>query len=499
MGKKYYIKTFGCQMNYSDSERFAHLLEKIGYKPAENIDNADLIIFNSCSIRQKAEDRISGLRPRIERLKSQKPGIKVVLSGCMARRTWDGNPKSGSPLQMKQKKRESELKKQMPWIDIVIETKELAKLPQKLGIKIKIKRVPKEYLSYTPKYSSSFQAYVPISTGCNHFCTYCIVPFARGIEINRSAREIISEIKGLVQKEYRDITLLGQTVNRWISPEITTKLKKEMIANTNIPWLNKKLLDTKKIKLKNQEKTVIDSNCPEDFLQLLQILDEIDGNWWMTFMSSHPNYMTDELITFIGRSVRENKHIRPYLHFALQSGNNNILRRMNRKYTVEEFRKKVEKMEKEIPGLSISTDIIVGFPGESDKDFMDTVKLMKDLKFDMAYINEYSPRKGTVSELLKNNIPHAEKERRKTYLNDEILAKTALKKNKLMIGTVQNSLITEIKGQTAKGQTSNMKDIRIELATGVEYSADNLKIKPGDFYKVRITGATSWALTGTFL
>ncbi len=474
--KKYYIKTFGCAMNHSDSERFANVVEKIGYSPTEDFETADLIVFNSCSVRQKAEDRISGLRPQIERLKSQNPELKIILSGCMARRTWRGVTKTGSPLQMTHDDRESELKKQMPWIDFVLETKEFGKLPQKLGMQMKIEDEPSTYLSYTPKYKSNFQAFVPISTGCDHFCTFCIVPFARGGEVNRPADEIVHEIENLVYCGYKDVTLLGQTVNRWINPKNEEELKQGMIANTQIPELN-----TKPIKNLTDE--------PRDFLQLLEVLDGTEGDWWMTFVSSHPNYMTDELIEFIGKSVKENKHMRPYLHFALQSGNDEILKRMNRRYTSDQFKTRVEKMKKEIPGLSISTDIIVGFPGESEEQFQDTVKIMEDLEFDMAYINEYSPRKGTASGLLKDDVPHAEKTRRKNYLNDEVLAKSAHKKNAAMVGTIQKVLITKIDKEQIKGQTKNMKDVKITLDKSKE-------INVGDFAEVEITNSSNWALEG---
>lgn len=473
MAKKYYIKTFGCQMNHSDSERFATVVEKIGYQSTYDFHQADLVVFNSCSVRQKAEDRILGLGKQVGALKTANPDLKIVLTGCMARRTWRGTAKTGSPIQMTQESRETELKRQMPWVDFVLETKDFGKLPQLLGHKITIDEKAEHYLSFKPQYKNSFQAFVPISTGCDHFCTFCIVPFARGGEVCRDADSIISEIEDLVAKGYKDITLLGQTVNRWISPIYDQAMKQGMIANTRIPGLNEKLME--------------DANCddPKDFLQLLQRLDQIPGEWWMTFVSSHPNYMTKQLIEFLA----ESKHFRPYLHFALQSGSDAILKRMNRRYDIKEFSEKTKLFKQIIPGVGISTDIIVGFPGETEDQFMQTAKVLEKLEFDMAFLSEFSPRKGTAAGLLKDDVPHAEKTRRKTYLNDEILAKIALKNNNQMIGTKQKVLVEKINraGQAA-GKTGNYKDVSITNAKD-----PNLV---GQFVDVEITQATPWALLG---
>lgn len=459
-------------MNHSDSERFATVVEEIGYEPTASYTEADLIVFNSCSVRQKAEDRILGLGKKMNSLKEKNPDLKLILTGCMARRTWKGASKTGSPIQMTQQSREDELKEQMPWIDIVIETKDFGKLPQKLGIKQEINDSPEHYLSYTPMYKNDFQAFVPISTGCDHFCTYCIVPFSRGGEVCRDASSIISEIEELVAKGYKDITLLGQTVNRWINPIYDEEIKKGLIANTRIPELNTKLM----------KNPLCDD--PKDFLQLLQRLDEIEGEWWMTFVSSHPNYMTEELILFLSNS----NHFRPYLHFALQSGSDHILKRMNRRHDIDEFIEKTLKFKEIIPGVGISTDVIVGFPGETEADFMETAKVMEQLEFDMAFLSEFSPRSGTAAALVKDNIEHKEKERRKTYLNDEVLAKTALKNNEKMVGTKQKVLVERYNEQYKQlhGRTGNFKETRI-------INSQDKKLV-GEFVEVEIISCSPWAL-----
>lgn len=476
--KNYYIKTFGCQMNHSDSERFSSIIESLDYQPVDNYEEADLIVFNSCSVKQKAEDRILGLGKLVPKLKKKNPELKLVLTGCMARRTWQGTSKTGSPIQMTQESREAELKKQMPWLDIVLETKDFGKLPQRLGIKVEdFNEKPEHYLSYKPKYKNNFQAYVPISTGCDHFCTYCIVPFARGGEICRDADSVIEEVTKLVKDGYKDITLLGQTVNRWINPIYDQELKKGMIANTRIPGLNTHLMENP------------DCDQPKDFLQLLQRLDQIPGEWWMTFVSSHPNYMTTELIEFLATS----EHFRPYLHFALQSGSDQILRRMNRRHNIKEFVEKAKHFQEIIPGVGLSTDIIVGFPGETEAQFLATADVMQEIGFDMAFISEFSPRKGTAAGLLKDDIPHSIKESRKQHLNDEVLAKSALINNRKMLNTTQRLLVEVVLDDgTIKGRTGNFKDTRVE-------NPQKRELGPGQFIEVEITECTPWALTGRLI
>lgn len=472
--RHYLVQTFGCQMNHSDSERFAAILERIGYAATEAATEADLIIYNSCSVRQKAEDRILGQGSYISKLKRKNPDLKVVLTGCMARRTWKGTSKTGSPIQMTQSDRETELQTQMPWVDIVIETKDFAKLPGKLGFDVNISEAPEHYLSYKPVYKNDFQTFVPISTGCDHFCTFCIVPFARGGEVCRKADSIIDEVEERIANGTKDLTLLGQTVNRWVNPKYDEELKQGMIANTRIPELNNHLMAD------------ADCNDPKDFLQLMQRLDQIPGDWWMSFVSSHPNYMTDELIDFIA----ESKHIRPYLHFALQSGSDEILKRMNRRHTIDEFVAKTLRMKDKIPGLGLSTDVIVGFPGETEEQFMQTADVMNKLGFDMAYISEFSPRKGTAAGLLKDDISREEKSRRKKYLNDEILAKTAGDNNNAMLNTKQKVLITgKDRNGKIKGRTANNKDTTV---TGVTTGL-------GSFVSAEITACTPWALTAKAL
>jgi tRNA-2-methylthio-N6-dimethylallyladenosine synthase len=453
-------------MNYADSERFAAVLEEAGYTPVRSEQEADLIILNSCSVRQTAEDRILGLAKNFNNLKLRRPDLKVVLTGCMSRRSW----KNEKNIEFSNK-----LKKDLPWVDVIIETQDFHTLPGRLGIKTE--HGISDYLSYEPKPVNGFQAMIPVSAGCDHFCSYCIVPFARGHEICRSASDIINEFETFLSKGYKDFTLLGQTVNRYYNPELAST-KVILPGATNISGLNTTLMKDP------------NSDQPADLLQLLQKLDTYPGEWWISFLSSHPNYMTTELIDFIAGS----KHLRPYLHFAMQSGSDRILQKMNRRHTIADFINKALYMRKKIQGLALSTDIIVGFPGETEEDFQATVKAMQRIKFDMAYISEYSPRKGTASAYMKDNISSEEKARRKRYLNDEVLAKSSLEANREMLDNVRQILVLRTEKNLIYGRTNNNKDIVININT-----KQREKDYTGKFVKVKITSVTPWALKGKLL
>lgn len=508
----YHILTFGCQMNVSDSERFSAYLEGVGLTQVDHFQKADLIILNTCSVKQKAENRINGVVNNIRSL-TKDTNPTIVVTGCMARRIWDEEKNFSNSSQKSSSKRANELKQSFPLVDIVVETKYFSSIGSLLGFKPKFNENPEHYLSFKPKYKSNFQAFIPISTGCNHFCTFCIVPFSRGKEICRPSEEIIREVFDLVKAGFKDITLLGQTVNRWINPDFQSEFDYNE-AMTYIEGLNKVRMTDYELrvwhkfftaKLNNDESAELEFSDnlaqPKDFLQLLQVLDQIPGQWWTTWVSSHPNYMTNELIEFVGESVKssfyfnkennlsENSssagHQRPYLHFALQSGSNNMLKRMNRRHSIEEFSKIVHKMDQEIPGLSLSTDIIVGFIGETEDDFNETLKAENELKFDMMYISEYSPRKGTAAARIKDNVPIEVKSKRKIVLND-LLKKVAFEKNEKLIGTKRLVLIDGIDKKTGKltARTSHNKLVRLE-------SKDESLI--GTFAMCELKNCSAWA------
>jgi len=321
---KYHIITYGCQMNKSDSERIAAKLEKQKHRPAKDIRSADFIVINICSVRQSAINRVYS---KIKQLNLQKPRRKIVLTGCILEKD----------------------KKQFQ--DQVDQIWPIADFDQKA------------------KCFSEKEAFVPVMTGCDNFCSYCAVPYTRGREKSRSAREIIEEIKKLIKKGHKKIILLGQNVNSY-------------------------------------------SDKKTGFPELLEMVNNIPGKFQIEFMTSHPKDFSDELIEVIRKGEKNARQI----HLPVQSGDNQILKKMNRQYTVGDYKKLIKKIRKRIPDVKISTDIIVGFPTETEKQFQNTVKLVKEMNFSQAYISAYSPRPGTAAAKLKDNILSDEKKRRKTIL-----------------------------------------------------------------------------------
>jgi tRNA-2-methylthio-N6-dimethylallyladenosine synthase len=395
---KYYIKTFGCQMNQSDSEKIETVLRRKKYQREVNIESADLLIINCCSVRQSAIDRVFGL---IHKWNGRK---KIILAGC------------------------------------VMENNK--KYFQKLKIKL---WHPDEYFSSLSCRFETFRATIPIMTGCNNFCSYCVVPYSRGREKSRKSNDILNEIKGLIGNGCKEITLLGQNVNSYRS------------GNT-------------------------------DFPKLLRKIDSLHGDFWIRFMTSHPKDMSDDSIDAITKSEK----VCEYLHLPIQAGSDVILSKMNRKYSnrdylnlITKIRKSFLKYKKGVP-FALSTDIIVGFPGETMKQFLDSSWLMEKIGFDMAYIAEYSPREGTAASKMPDNVSKKEKSRRKKKL-DSILKITAEMKNKKYIGTTQTVLVDEIKSGYCYGKTRTMKDVRFK-------NMDKDFI--GKFIDVKITKAGPWNLEG---
>jgi len=390
MVKKYLVITYGCQMNKSDSERIATVLEKIGYKPALKIEEADLIVANMCSVRQSAVDRIFGLFPKFKKLKIQNPKLKTILTGCILK---------------------EDKKKFQKHFDLILNIKDLSNWPKYFQKNKKGNRENKrnngdycvgdyffdDYFRVKPKYQNNSQAYIPISKGCNNFCSYCVVPFTRGKEVSRSITDIVKEVKNLIEKGYKEIVLLGQNVNSYKFKIQNSKFKMTM--------QNVKLF-------KNQNFIT--------FPILLQILNNLPGNFKIGFLTSHPKDFSDELIEVIAQS----KKIKKEIHLPVQSGDDEILKKMNRGYTVKQYKNLIKKIRRKIPDIKLSTDVIVGFPGETKKQFENTVKLFKEIKFDMAYIAKYSPRPGTAAAKLKDNVSLQEKKRRWQILKKLINSKT---------------------------------------------------------------------------
>ena len=429
---KYFFYIYGCQMNRSDAERIASVLNSLGYQETKVRDEADLVIFVTCSVRQSAEDRVWGIIRNLNRLKSQGKKFKIILNGCMALR--------------------KEVVRKMKGVDIFLDIKDLKKLSQLLGVKAGQEEI-ESYFSVKPKYESKFTAYVPIMTGCNNFCSYCIVPYVRGREMSRPAVEVIREVKDLIKNGYKEVILLGQNVNSYKPASADGSTKLTMTAS-----------------------------AVKDFPDLLAYIAKLPGNFWLSFLTSHPKDLSGKLI----KVVAKNKKICPYINLPVQAGDDAILKKMNRKYTISQYKNLVKKIRKSIPGVAISTDIIVGFPGETEKQFLNSVKLFKDIKYDMAYLNQYSSREGTASAKMKDTISHAEKERRGKEL-DKVLNHTALAINKKLIGRVLDILVERKgRGDLWLGKTRTFKVVKFK-------STKNLL---GKFVKIKIIKAKSFGLEG---
>lgn len=418
----YFLHIYGCQMNYSDAERVAAVLEKSGYKRTLQESEADLVVFVACAVRESAVQRLYGNGRKFARYRNKNPNFKSVLTGCVV------------------KKDRVKLEK---IFDIIIDIKSINKLPEMLGSAQNAEENQCDYFQIQPEYESPYTAYVPIMTGCNNFCSYCIVPYTRGREYSRPVKEVIKEIKKLAKNGRKEIILLGQNVNSY-RPDKET-----------------------------------------DFPALLEEIDRIDGDFWIRFLTSHPKDMTEKLI----KTVKNSSKCTNYIHLALQSGNNEILKKMNRKYAKEHFLDLVEMIRKNIQDVMLTTDIIVGFPGETEEQFEETAEVMRKARFDIAYINKYSPRAGTVSAQMPDNVSWEEKKRREKILNG-VLKETALKNNEKYIGKIVDILIEKEDEKYYFGKTRSFKDIKIKKTVSNPVGA---------FARAKIIKVTPWALEGEIL
>ena len=418
---KYHIITFGCQMNRSDSERIASVLESMGYEEVSNLKEADLAILNMCSVRQAAVDRVYGLVPQITSLKTKNKGFKAILTGCILK---------------------PEKAKLDSVFDFILDKKDMENWPQLIKGK-EPKKTKNNYLKIKPKHTNNIQAFVPISNGCDNFCTYCAVPFTRGRLVSRNYKDIIKEVKELVERGFKEIWLLGENVNSYNSKGF-------------------------------------------NFARLIKEIDKIEGKFWLRFTSPHPKDFSDELIKALSES---NKFV-PYINLPAQAGDNTVLRKMNRPYTREKYISLVKKIRKAFKNnISISTDIIIGFPGENKEQFKNSERLMKEIEFDMAFIAEYSPRPQSFAcEKLEDDVPKKEKVRRFISLT-KILRKTALKNNKKLLNQEVEVLVLGKEGEYYAGRTDQNKPIRFKSDRDVL----------NKFVKVKVKKATSWNLEGELI
>ena len=436
MYKKFFIQTFGCQMNEHDSEVMAGLLEERFYIPTKEIKEADFILLNTCCIREKAESKVLSMLGSLKKLKAKKPDLIVGVCGCM----------------IQQKNIVPKILHAAPFVNLMFGTNNMDKLPEYLE---RIERdgqpiyeIIEEDASADLKLPASreypFKAFVNIMYGCNNFCTYCIVPYVRGRERSRKKEDIVEEVRALVADGVVEIMLLGQNVDSYGN----------------------------------------DFDEPVSFASLLEEIDAIDGIERIRFMTSHPKDFSLALIDVIKNS----KHICHSLHLPVQSGSNDVLRRMNRKYTRERYLEIVQAMREAIPDVAITTDIIVGFPGETEEDFQETVDLVETVGFDNAFSFIYSKRPGTAAAKFEDQIPLDVKKERLQRLN-ATLSKWSLYHNKKYEGQTVKVLVEGL-----SENNDNMLSGRTDTAKTVIFEGDSSLI--GTFVNVTITTAQTWVLKG---
>ena len=450
---KYHIVTLGCQMNKNDSERMAGLLAALGFSAAAGEEGADLIITNTCSVRQSAEERIYGKQQDWAKLKEKNPKLIVAVTGCMAGRDLKG-----------------EIRRKLPTVDLFFPTRDMVNLPRWIaGLRPELANssdLAEDYLKIRPLRAPSAQAYVTIQTGCNKYCTYCVVPYARGPERNRLAGDVLGELRELAGQGVIEATLLGQSVNSYVAAD-------PWIFSTENPYTTSPIDPTRNPPTANH------------FAALLWEVSRIPGLERIHWTAAHPISMNDEIIDALALPKQVN-----YLHLPVQAGNDEVLARMNRKYTRAGFMAIIEKIRAKRPGIALGTDIIVGFPGESHEQFADTVSLYEGCDFDIAYTAQYSQRSGTLgARLYPDDVPAEEKRRRWDVLQG-LMEATALRKNQIYVDKVVNVLVEGIADGRAHGNTREMKFASFPCL-------DTALV--GKEVPVKITAALTWQLQGELI
>lgn len=437
--KKYMIQTYGCQMNEHDSEKISWILEGMGYFLTDNIEECDLVIYNTCAVRKSAEDKVFGQLGELKREKRKNPDLIIAVSGCM----------------MQREETIDIITSKYKHVDIILGTNNIHKLPQLINNYLKSKttiidivedyREIDESIDANRKYN--FKSFVNIIHGCNNFCTYCIVPYTRGRELSREPEDILEEIKVLAKNGYKEVTLLGQNVNSY-----------------------GKTLE-------------IDFSFPD----LLRAINKIDGIERIRFMTSHPKDISDGLLEAYGELDKLCNH----LHLPVQSGSNRILKLMNRGYTREDYLESIRKARKVNPKIAITTDIIVGFPGETEEDFEETLDLVREVRYDSAYTFLYSIREGTPAAKMDKQVPADIKHERFQRLL-KVLNEIGLEKNEKLLG----SIIPVLAEEKSKND-ENILSGRSDTGKLVHFQGDKSLI--GEILNIRIDKAKTFTLEGTLI
>lgn len=437
------ITTFGCQMNKSDSERLNAILTKAGLQPTEREEDADLLIYNTCAVRQKAEDRMYGIHHTLATLKEKNSALIVAITGCMAGRDHDGK-----------------IRERLPDVDLFFPTEQMVHLPQWIsGLNPNLidpngtgESEYDHYLKIAPSYTNRFQAYLAISNGCNKFCTYCVVPYARGRQKDRPLADVVAEARSLAQCGCKEVTILGQCVNLYNPSD------KEHFSASN-PFDYSK----------------------NGFAALMWELNQIDSIKRIHFTAPHPQYMDEQTIAALAMPKNVN-----YIHLPVQAGSNSILKRMNRPYTREYYIDTVQHIRAVKPGIAIGTDIIVGFCGETESNFDETIDLYRQCDFDIAYTAQYSVRSGTAgARMYKNDVPRVEKKRRWNVLQ-KLMEETALRKNQEYVGKIVSVLVESCDKGLCSGNSREMKRIL--------FRGDESQV--GTIQDITIDRSLEWVLYG---
>jgi tRNA-2-methylthio-N6-dimethylallyladenosine synthase len=432
--KKVFIETYGCQMNLADTEIVNGILQKNGYSQAKNAEDADVILLNTCSVRENAEQRIYGRLGNLKTIKDRKPGLVLGILGCMAERL------------------KKDLIEEKKVVDLVVGPDEYRRLPEFIdtvysgakGIGVRLSRT-ETYDDIIPYREDGLLAWLSVMRGCDKFCSFCVVPFTRGRERSRSLESIIIEIHNLSERGFREVTLLGQNVNSYKDNQ----------------W---------------------------DFADLLAASAAADRSMRIRFTTSHPQDLSDKLLY----TIAENHNICSYIHLPVQSGSDRILELMNRTYTIDHYLGLIEKAKKIIPNVSFSTDIISGFPTETMEDHLATIDIMQQVRYDGAYMFKYSPREGTKSYKMDDDVPEKVKSKRLQEIID-VQQRISLEKNLELIGKEEIVLIEGFSKKSENffaGRTDSNKVVIIPA---------HESMKPGDYLTVKINNATSATLFGDFI
>ncbi len=435
-GKKAMVRTFGCQQNEADGERILGELVDCGFTPTEEISEADLVILNTCAIREHAEQRVLGIIGSMKKEKEKRPSMLMGMCGCMAQ----------------EPHRQEQLMQSYPFVDFLFGTDRHHRIPEILQETLR-SRKQKQFVTDLPHNEfgviseetpvcrdSHYKAKVSVMYGCNNFCSYCIVPYVRGHERSRESAFVLKEVEDLVSRGYKDIMLLGQNVNSY--------------------------------------------RGDVEFPTLLEKCASFEGEYWVRFMTSHPKDASPALVQVMAEQPKVAKHF----HLPFQSGNDRILSAMNRKYNREQYLEKALSIKEKVKDVSLTSDVIVGFPTETEKEFLDTVELVKQVGFDMLYTFIYSPRRGTVAEKMEGRIPHEEQVRRFSYLS-EVQNEIAQQNNNAFVG---REIIVLSEGENEKG-------IPTGRSSGNKIVTFDTPVPAGSFCRVKIDTAKQYALGGTLL